>query len=311
MNNDKELNFYLKALTDIWTGGVDGKNKRLHLSGIKGSIRWWYEALIRGLNGYACDPNDKGCSFVFNNDEQVKNNIQIELNRQICPVCQLFGCTGWSGKVKILITEKNGAIINERLKKDKEFILKFVCLKPLTEMEKTLLNLTIKIIVEYGSVGGKTVLKPSDHGCSESHHDDYGLLAFQVEPEIKVSPTHFDLKGKYNHLKRKDEPEYPNIKYFWFIRGQYFNRLHHNKIVSRDPNDTKNYLNATDFQEWLGGDHEKGISKKIFSFKTTNLCWGYARESNLNIIKGKIQALLNASTKIIEGKDIMHDYGLL
>ena len=44
------MEFKLRALTDIWTGGVDHRNgDKLHLSGIKGSIRWWYETLVRGL----------------------------------------------------------------------------------------------------------------------------------------------------------------------------------------------------------------------------------------------------------------------
>ena len=39
----------IKALTPIWTGDADGKNTTLRETGIIGSIRWWHEALIRGL----------------------------------------------------------------------------------------------------------------------------------------------------------------------------------------------------------------------------------------------------------------------
>ena len=54
------MEFKLKALTDIWTGGVNSRDgSTLHITGIKGSIRWWYEVLIRGLKGYACDPSDE------------------------------------------------------------------------------------------------------------------------------------------------------------------------------------------------------------------------------------------------------------
>ena len=52
--------FELRALTDIWTGGADRSNDKLHLSGLKGSLRWWYEALVRDLGAKPCDPTDKG-----------------------------------------------------------------------------------------------------------------------------------------------------------------------------------------------------------------------------------------------------------
>ncbi|HHF52316.1 MAG TPA: type III-B CRISPR module RAMP protein Cmr1, partial [Candidatus Aminicenantes bacterium] len=38
----------IKTLTPIWTGGVGGRCDRLHETGIIGSLRWWYEAIVRG-----------------------------------------------------------------------------------------------------------------------------------------------------------------------------------------------------------------------------------------------------------------------
>ncbi len=37
----------IKTLTPIWTGGVDGTMDRIHETGILGSLRWWYEAIVR------------------------------------------------------------------------------------------------------------------------------------------------------------------------------------------------------------------------------------------------------------------------
>jgi CRISPR type III-B/RAMP module RAMP protein Cmr1 len=38
----------LKTLTPLWTGGVEaGKVDRVHETGIIGSLRWWYEAIVR------------------------------------------------------------------------------------------------------------------------------------------------------------------------------------------------------------------------------------------------------------------------
>jgi CRISPR-associated protein Cmr1 len=50
----------LKALTPIWTGGVNQGADRLIPTGLMGSIRWWFEVLVRGLGGKACDPTVDG-----------------------------------------------------------------------------------------------------------------------------------------------------------------------------------------------------------------------------------------------------------
>jgi CRISPR-associated protein Cmr1 len=42
------LSITLKTLTPLWTGGADGKVDRIHETGIIGSLRWWYEAIVRG-----------------------------------------------------------------------------------------------------------------------------------------------------------------------------------------------------------------------------------------------------------------------
>ncbi|WP_343426310.1 type III-B CRISPR module RAMP protein Cmr1 [Candidatus Amarolinea dominans] len=47
----ESLNITIRTLTPLWTGGVDATSDRLHATGIIGSLRWWYEAIIRGLRG--------------------------------------------------------------------------------------------------------------------------------------------------------------------------------------------------------------------------------------------------------------------
>ena len=51
----------IKPVTPIWTGDENRKNTTLRETGILGSLRWWYEALIRGLGGTACDPTKTKC----------------------------------------------------------------------------------------------------------------------------------------------------------------------------------------------------------------------------------------------------------
>jgi hypothetical protein len=52
----KDYSVTIKPLTPIWTGDAQRKGDTLRETGIIGSLRWWYEALIRGLGGSACDP---------------------------------------------------------------------------------------------------------------------------------------------------------------------------------------------------------------------------------------------------------------
>jgi len=96
----------LRTLTPLWTGGVDQKCDRLHETGLIGSLRWWYEALVRGLGGYACDPTgddpEARCEFDAKAYEQAKKDGKPEAEainaglHNVCPVCYVFGTTGWA-----------------------------------------------------------------------------------------------------------------------------------------------------------------------------------------------------------------------
>ncbi len=85
----------IQTLTPLWTGGVQaGKVDRIHETGIMGSMRWWYEAIVRGLGGKACDPSQDKCAF----DED-------ECHAGLCDVCQVFGATGWKRWFRLIIQE--------------------------------------------------------------------------------------------------------------------------------------------------------------------------------------------------------------
>ncbi len=88
----------LRAMTPIWTGGLDQSCDRLHETGLIGSLRWWYEAMVRGLGGYACDPTgENGCKY----DPKKKEPPE----KQLCPACYLFGCTGWARKFRVKVSD--------------------------------------------------------------------------------------------------------------------------------------------------------------------------------------------------------------
>lgn len=88
----------LKMLTPLWTGGVEGSCDRLHETGIIGSLRWWYEAIVRGLGGWACDPTDKGCIY-----ERKKGESHAQAYSHLCDACRLFGCTGWKRRFRLSV----------------------------------------------------------------------------------------------------------------------------------------------------------------------------------------------------------------
>ena len=97
----------IKTLTPLWTGGVDGTMDRIHETGIIGSLRWWYEAIVRGLGGDACDPSEHKCSF--DADKYRKSKAIDERQRLrdagLCDVCQVFGATGWKRRFRMEIVE--------------------------------------------------------------------------------------------------------------------------------------------------------------------------------------------------------------
>ena len=93
------MGIHLRTLTPLWTGGVDQTCDRLHETGLIGSLRWWYEALVRGLGGYACDPTSEDrCEY----DPKKPDPPE----KQLCAACYLFGCTGWARKFRLNVSSE-------------------------------------------------------------------------------------------------------------------------------------------------------------------------------------------------------------
>lgn len=100
----------IKTLTPIWTGGVEaGKVDRIHETGILGSLRWWYEVIVRGLGGETCDPSKGECRFDLEKFEksQATDERQRLRDAGLCDVCQLFGATGWRRRFRLTIVGEN------------------------------------------------------------------------------------------------------------------------------------------------------------------------------------------------------------
>jgi CRISPR-associated protein Cmr1 len=96
----------LRTLTPMWTGGVDGQSNRLQETGVIGSLRWWYEIIVRGMGGYVGDPTannpDRRCRF---DAEAYQKALRQGASREeavpeglkgLGAVEYLFGATGWA-----------------------------------------------------------------------------------------------------------------------------------------------------------------------------------------------------------------------
>jgi CRISPR-associated protein Cmr1 len=298
------LNVRIRTLTPIWTGGIEGKCDRLHETGIIGSLRWWYEAIIRGLEGYACDPTDEGCKL----DGTEKNDA--ERKKKICPVCYLFGCTGWQRKFRFEIRKDEdgspGSLKLGKIIDDEKLWLCFLPLKQIDLIEKSLLIATLRICSRYGAIGGKTTYKPSENadknGCIP--HKDFGL--FEIESEMTNEKIPMKIIKSYlkNFNSKRNHPSWPDLRYFWFT-SKTLNRLEINNIVGRT--NKGDYLPKTaEWQKWLGGD--KRDSKKIFSFYTKGgeRTWGYFNKENYEKAKQELKNTI--SSQIIWGEGVLNEF---
>ena len=273
----------IKALTNIWTGDAARKPDRLILTGIMGSLRWWYEVLVRGLGGKACDR-------VIAAPIQIERWVLVrglggkacdptsdvrcpDKDGRHCVACELFGCTGWARKFRLMILDAEGQVIQNQIKADQTFILRFIPLRPIEPQEWCLLDATLRLIADYGAIGGKTVFKPSDeqNRQNEPHHKDFGLVTITQQPK-GLSCKRGDVENYVcNEQGRRDFNDSPfawaSLTNFWCVKGRYLARKDANKrsfnfVIRRlEPKSQSSQGDSS----WLAGRPQE--SKKVFSFK--------------------------------------------
>jgi CRISPR-associated protein Cmr1 len=204
----------IKTLTPLWTGGVNRTCDRIHETGILGSLRWWYEAVVRGYGGWACDPTSTDC------DE--KNH---------CNVCELFGCTGWRKKFGIKIDGDQKAIYDGdltinlgrgwRLKsgiyKDK-INLKIVPLKAGSNQDEiiNLIKVLLKICSNWGGIGAKS-------------QQGYGVIQFNGDVNMSLFE---ECIKRLNTKEKSCQSNLPNLKDFFFVKI----RIEENGLCSLNKN---------------------------------------------------------------------------
>jgi CRISPR-associated protein Cmr1 len=274
--------YRLRALTDLWTGDLNGKSDRLITTGLLGSIRWWFEVLVRGLNGNACDPTDTKCE-----------------DRNHCVVCELFGCTGWARKFRFEVLDENSGTKTDQIKQNQTFSLCFTAIRPIRVEEWTLLDATLRLIVEYGAIGGKTVFKPTDESsrASKLHHKDYGLVQM-VTPQQYDGTGRDDLEKYLSKWRKLNHGEFAwaSLQHFWCVNGRYLGRRDNNKstfnqVLGRQEAKNQGQQLATrndGIAGWLAGSQQE--SKKVFSFKDPARTFGFVKPGliDFNTMKGRL-----------------------
>jgi CRISPR-associated protein Cmr1 len=335
MRTAKAKTYTLQALTDIWTGDADGKPDRLITTGLLGSIRWWFEVLVRGLEGRACDPTSPvRCPDSHINDPKQPGHR--------CVVCELFGCTGWARKFRFEVLDQNGATKSSRIEKDNKFKLRFTELRPMKPEEWALLDLTLRLIADYGAIGGKTVYKPSDEQNRQSarHHRDYGLIEYVSEPpdwsskKTRDELTTYVLAPQWRrcpHQYRDDQNRirdfsWASLANFWCVKGRYLGRRDprrssFNEVLGRKSDKSvkqrkgKRLVRWSDLLDnpkdktamWLAGSKQE--SKKVFSFKEPVRTFGFVKPDIIDF-DGILQRLRSAwprltDDELVKGSEIL------
>jgi CRISPR-associated protein Cmr1 len=285
------MEFRLKTLTPIWTGGVDGTCDRLHETGLIGSLRWWYEALVRGLGGYACDPTgEERCP-----DKDGKR----------CAACELFGCTGWARKFRLCVLDEQGRLVQDALAKNKTIQLQFFELRPMSNEERWLLIKAVEIASNYGTLGGKTTLKPQKGKVGE----DYGIVQ-TISVPLLLKPDVEAFLRKFRQVKPEGAAD---LRWFFFVQGAFLWRRQMNALMGLSE-DGQKIIGHEPYQQFLRGrrgdrTHE-AISKKLFSFQVDGgRIWGYARDDKMRdtIIEQIHQQLKGRNYTIKTGEEVLHE----
>lgn len=294
------LEIKLKTLTPLWTGGVEQTCDRLHETGLLGSLRWWYEALVRGLGGYACDPTSNSrCEYDSTKPEPPE--------KQLCAACYLFGCTGWARKFRLRVTDSKGCLVEDALNANQSITLHFIELRPLQLEEGWLLSKALWVASTYGALGGKTTLKPQRDARKGA---DYGIVQWnEVQPLIQ-KPAHLE---NYLLQFRQVDVGLPDLRWFFFVKGTFLWRKQINRLIGL-PDNGRKIIEQDDYQNFLrgrrGSASQDAISKKLFSFRANGgRIWGYARDAAMRdkIIRDIRAELGQGNYTVKTGKEMLHD----
>lgn len=271
MNTQVTRNYELKAITPIWTGDYMRRGDRLIPTGIMGSLRWWFEVLVRGLGGAACDPTDRNYCCPGGSKRKATDS------EHHCVACELFGCTGWARKFRLMLTDQDNEVFFRKISENDTFNLRFIQLRPITSDEWYLLDRTLHLIADYGAIGGHTIFKPSIQPDRENqlHHKDYGIMKIN-KCDLLVDTLDIETARKYvkgEKWRKVDNGPFSwaSLENFWVVNGMFLARQSElkstfNRVIGREEAKNRSTIVNNDrHSRWLAG--KQGESKKVFSFR--------------------------------------------
>lgn len=310
----------VETLTPLWTADISGECFKIKETSIIGSLRWWYEALVRGLDGYACDPvslsEKERCRLDYDRFGKALDSgkcIQETLDEQICPACQLFGCTGWSRRFRLEIEEPDKDCFDTwGLKKGSHFSVNINEIRSIEERHKWILRKTLEIIEKYGAIGGRTTRKPQKSKIGMP----YGLIRLDCS-EIERWGNTQEIGGIKNWLSlnkrklgRENNAAWFDLRWYWKVDGMYLDRMKMNRLLRIEEGKPEKGTRDDEFLNFLRG--KIGESKKIFSFgneqfKIEPRVFGYVRnEDELKKIEKMIREELG-DVGIVSGEAVLRE----
>lgn len=253
-----QLDFKIKTLTPIWTGDIQRKCSYLRETSIIGSLRWWFEAIVRGLGGNVCDSTgNKKCEFSLS-----KYREGVAPENLICPACYIFGTTNWSRMFRVEICDDTYDLREIRLAtnlptnrdceyrpspenvkwwfkttlgtinprvfygRDDGIALRIVPIRVL-DIDRIwfifgVIDLTLRVIEKFGSLGS---------------HNSYGFGVIRYIPSKRINNM---LRGVLRKLKDlseergvsniNDDTELPNLRYAFYMTFNLQNSLQNRNI---------------------------------------------------------------------------------
>jgi len=228
---DQPAKLNLQMLTPLWTAGAAGKCDRLHETGIIGSMRWWYEVIMRGLGSGACDPTSEGRCKLSGKERNIE-----ERYANLCPVCRLFGCGGWQRRFRLVADVSSTepfllASLYHKKKTGEDESNRWW----LVEIFKKNLNDKLafsKVALSFyfpANIDGKQVqnqieslLSVMAHCGSIGAKGQYGFGQFEWEDKVKIETALQQIEtfvSSYPYKKIQNHQDWYSLDKFWFINN--------------------------------------------------------------------------------------------
>jgi CRISPR-associated protein Cmr1 len=208
----------LEIKTPIWTGDIDTRSNLLQSTGFLGSIRWWIEAILRGMGKYACDPTGS-----------TRCPRQGDTQKMYCPVCLIFGASGMrrlfrlevgggeilfdGDAIKIIpCKRRRGWYLGSGIKGSMR--LKVTSLDK--DFDESLVLIPLILASKWGGIGAKT-----QHG--------YGVVEVENQPDSDFNKFKEALeriiKNKISRLnlgeRHENDDSLPNLKEMFFAKVRF------------------------------------------------------------------------------------------